>query len=62
MKKNKQNQEKISNIKPFINKYDWKGINYSSKIDNGKTFEKNNPTNALYILSTQKREISPAYI
>ena len=62
MKKNKQNQEKISKIKPFVNKYDWKGINCPSKIDNGKTFEKNNPTIALSILSTQKREIFPAYI
>ena len=26
--------ERGSNIKPFINKYKWKGINHPSKIDN----------------------------
>ena len=29
----KSNPEKVSKIKPFINKYNWKGINYPSKID-----------------------------
>ena len=29
----KCNPERVSNIKPFINKYNWKGINYPSKID-----------------------------
>ena len=29
----KWNPEGVSNIKPFINKYNWKGINYPSKID-----------------------------
>ena len=32
--------ERVSNIKPFINKYNWKGINHVSKIDDWKTFEK----------------------
>ena len=44
--------ERISNIKQFINKYKWKGINYPSKIDDWKTFEKNNQIiglNVLYI-------------
>ena len=36
----KWNPERVSNIKPFINKYNWKVINYSSKIDDWKTFEK----------------------
>ena len=31
--------ERFSNIKPFINKYSWKGINYPSKIGDWKTFE-----------------------
>ena len=38
----KWNPERISDIKRFINKYNWKEINYSSKIDEWKTFEKNN--------------------
>ena len=37
----KWNPERISNIKPFINKYNWEKINYSSKIDDWKKFEKN---------------------
>ena len=45
----KWNPERVSNIKPFINKYNWKGINYSTKIDDWKRFEKNNPTIALNI-------------
>ena len=27
----KWNSERVSNIKPFIKKYNWKGINYPSK-------------------------------
>ena len=42
--------KRVSNIELFINKYNWKGINYPSKIDYRKTFEKNNPTIALNIL------------
>ena len=33
--------EIVFNIKPFINKYKWKGINYPSKLDDWKTLEKN---------------------
>ena len=29
----KWNPERVSNIKPFINKYNWKGKNHLSKID-----------------------------
>ena len=43
----KWNPERVSNIKPFINKYEWNGINYPSKIDYWKTFEKNNQAIAL---------------
>ena len=37
--------ERVSNIKPF--KYKWKRINYPSKIDDWKMFEKNKPIIAL---------------
>ena len=37
----KWNPERVSNIKPFINKYNWKGIYYPSKKDDWKTFTKN---------------------
>ena len=42
----------INVFKPFINKFDWKGKNSPSKIDDWKTFDKNNRTitfNILYI-------------
>ena len=41
---------RVWNIKPFINKYNWTGINYPSKIDNWKMLEINNPTIALNVL------------
>ena len=53
--------KRVSNIKPFINKYKWKRINYPSKID-WKTLEKNNPTVPLNILYIKEKEICPADI
>ena len=58
----KWNPERLSNIKPFINKYNWKGINYPSKIDEWQTFEKNNPKIALNILYIKEKEKCSAYI
>ena len=54
--------ERVSNIKPFINKYDWEGINYPSKKDESKMFERNIPTIAINILYIKEKEILPAYI
>ena len=54
--------ERISNIKTFINKYNWRGINFPSEIDGWKTFEKNNLTVALNILYIKEKEIYPAHI
>ena len=56
------NTERVSNIKPVLNKYKWKGINYASKTDDWKTFEKNNPTIVFNILYIKEKEIRPAYI
>ena len=53
--------KRVSNIKPFINKYKWKRINYQSKVD-WKTLEKNNPTVALNTLYIKEKEICPADI
>ena len=50
----KWNPERVSNIKAFINKYNWKEINYPSKIDHW--------TIALDILHIKEKEIFPAYI
>ena len=54
--------ERVSNNKIFINKCNRKGINYPSKIDDWKAFNKNNPTIALNILYIKENEICPAYI
>ena len=37
-------------IKPFINQYDWKGINFPSQKEDWKKFESNNKSIALNIL------------
>ena len=58
----KWNPELVSNVELFTNKYNWKGTNYPSKTDDGKTFEKNNPTIALNTLYIKEKEIYPAYI
>ena len=58
----KWNSERVSNIKLFINKYNWKGINYPSKIDDWKKSEKNNPFIALNTLCIKDKSICQAYI
>ena len=54
--------EKVSNIKPFINNYKWKGLNYPSKIDDWKTFKKNTPTICLNILYIRPFIINYSFI
>ena len=54
--------ERVSKITPFINKYNWEGINYPSKLGDWKSFEKNNPTMAMNMLYTKEKEILPTYI
>ena len=56
----KGNPERISNIN--ASKYNWGKIKYPSKIDDWKTFEKNNLTIVLNVLFTKEMEICPAYI
>ena len=49
--------EKVSNTNSFINKYRRKEINYLSRINNWKTFQKNNPTisdNIFHLLKKKK--------
>ena len=53
----------MESIKSFkYNTKNWRGINYLSKIDDWRMFEKNNPTIALNILYIKEKEICPAYI
>ena len=53
--------ERVSNIKPFINKYKWKGINYPSKIDDWKTLRKI-IQQLLLIFCILKKKKSPVFI
>ena len=53
--------ERITKIKPFINKYKWEEINFPSGKDGWKKFEKNNVTIALNVLYVKKEKIYPAY-
>ena len=54
--------ERVSNIKPFKNKYNWNGIKSPSKIDDWKMFEKNKAIIALNVLYIKEMETCPAYI
>ena len=50
--------ERTSNIKPFINQYNWDGIDFPTGIKDWKNFERNNKTialNILYIPPIQKQ-------
>ena len=42
MKKLEKNSQRISKIKPFINKSNWKGLGYAPGKDDWKKFEENN--------------------
>ena len=41
---NEKDQQRISNLKPYINKYNWKGIGFPAGPKEWKKFEKNNNT------------------
>ena len=45
----KSHPERISNLKPFIDQCNWKGINFSSQKEDWKKFESNNKSIALNI-------------
>ena len=55
--------ERISNIKLFINNYNWDGIDFPVGIKDWKKFERNNKTIALNILSIphNKKTVNLAY-
>ena len=37
----KNDPQRVIKIKPFINKYNWQGINFPSQKEDWKTFQKN---------------------
>ena len=56
--------ERISNIKPFINQFNWEGIDFPAGIKDWKNFERNNKTialNILYIPPHNLKTLSLAY-
>ena len=59
----KTRPERISKLKPYINKYNWKDIKFPSDKEDWKKFEQNNKEIALNILFVphNKKEIEPAY-
>ena len=62
LRRNRKTCERITKIKPFINKYNWEGTNFRSQKDDWKKFEKNNIAVALYLLYAKKEKICPAYV
>ena len=48
------NPQRISTLKPYINKYNWEGINFPAGSKEWQKFEQNNDTIALNILYAEK--------
>ena len=63
-KKIRKDPQGISKIKPFIDQYNWKEIEFPSHSKDWKKFEQNNKTIALNILFVpyNTKQIRPAYI
>ena len=60
----KKDPQRISKIKPFSDKYNWKDLEFPSHSKDWKKFEQNNKTFALNILYVPYRtkQIRPTYI
>ena len=56
MRKQEENSEAMTKLKPFINKYKQEGIGFPSREEEWKKFEKNNVTIALNVSHTRKRK------
>ena len=57
-----KHSERITNIKPFINKYKWEGKNFPSEKDDWKKINKNNVKIALNVLCAKTEKIYPDYV
>ena len=55
--------ERISKLKPFINNYNWKNIEFPSRSENYKKFEQNNKTIAvnIFYVPCNTKQIRQAY-
>ena len=49
-----KNLTRITKLKPFINKYNWEGMNLPSQRNDWKNSEKNNVTIAFNVLHAKK--------
>ena len=49
-----KDQQRISKLKPFINKYNWEGINFPAGSKEWQKLERNNDTIALNVLYAKK--------
>ena len=56
-----KNYCRISNIKPFINNFNWENINFPPQEQDYKTFEMNNKSIALNVLQDNEQKISHYY-
>ena len=56
----KKDRQRLTKVKPFINKYKWEGINIPSGKDDWKKIDKNNVAIVLNVLYAKK--IHPAYV
>ena len=54
--------QRITEIKPFINKCNWEGTTFPPEKDDWKKSEKNNVTIALNVLYAQKRNIISCFM
>ena len=52
----KKDSQRITKIRPFVNKYNWEGINFSSEKDDWKKIEKSNLIIALNVLYAKKEK------
>ena len=50
----KKDSQRITQFKPFIKKYNWDKVNFSSEKDDWERFEKNNVTISLKVLYAKK--------
>ena len=52
----KKDPQRMTKINPFINKYNWEGLNFLSEKDDWKKLEKNNVTIALNVFYAKKKK------
>ena len=58
----KKDLQRITRIKPFINKCKWERINLPAEKDDWENFEKNNARIAFNVLYAKKEKIYSAYV